>query len=188
MADQLSSDEILVSEYKYIAQTAFQANEDRARVASFYLVTFGSFIAALVTYQFNNVAIQQAWLDWGFASLFFALALMGMVTILQLARLRMAWFDSVDAMNRIKEYYISRSPELADAFKWRSAQRPQRLKLTSVGFLLVLQVALLGGAAFGGSVLFFIRAIMGNVFILPAFLTGLVFVLGQFELYRSSLK
>ena len=40
-------DELLAAEYDYIAQTANQANEDRARVSSFYLIAVGSLVAAL---------------------------------------------------------------------------------------------------------------------------------------------
>ncbi len=61
----LTSGEILVAEYNYVAQAIFQANEDRSRVASFYMITFGSFIAALVTYRFNIASEQQAWVHWG---------------------------------------------------------------------------------------------------------------------------
>ena len=44
----LNSDEMLQQEFKYIAQTAFQANEDRSRVTSFYFVSVGSFVAAII--------------------------------------------------------------------------------------------------------------------------------------------
>ena len=39
---KLNADEILKAEYGYIADTVFQANEDRSRVTSFYFVTVGS--------------------------------------------------------------------------------------------------------------------------------------------------
>ncbi|MFN8460695.1 MAG: hypothetical protein U0X93_02825 [Anaerolineales bacterium] len=39
-------------EYDYIAQTAAQANEDRARISSFYLIAVGSLIAAIFGTQF----------------------------------------------------------------------------------------------------------------------------------------
>jgi len=48
--DELST-EILAEEFEYIASTAGQANEDRARVASFYLVAVGSLVAALFSTQ-----------------------------------------------------------------------------------------------------------------------------------------
>ena len=38
---QVELDELLAAEYSYIAQTANQANEDRARVSSFYLLAVG---------------------------------------------------------------------------------------------------------------------------------------------------
>jgi hypothetical protein len=47
----LSPGEMLQSEFTYIAQTAFQANEDRARVTTLYLVNLGGLVAALVSSQ-----------------------------------------------------------------------------------------------------------------------------------------
>ena len=35
----LDVNEILIAEFNYIANTAFQANEDRARVSNYYLMT-----------------------------------------------------------------------------------------------------------------------------------------------------
>ena len=39
--------ELLAAEYNYIAQTALQANEDRARFSVFYLIAVGSLVAAI---------------------------------------------------------------------------------------------------------------------------------------------
>ena len=46
-APPIELDELLAAEYNYIAQTANQANEDRARVSSFYLIAVVSLLAAL---------------------------------------------------------------------------------------------------------------------------------------------
>lgn len=183
-------DEILTSEFNYIANTAFQANEDRARATSFYLVTFGSFIAALVSAQLDLAPGQASWLDWSFVGLFAALALMGLVTVLELARLRASWFESVKAMNAIKEYYIARHPDLAEAITWRtqSDAMPGRLKLTSIGFLMALQVAFLGGAALGAEVFFLVKAISGGTWILPGIVSGVMYFLALLEGYRLTLK
>lgn len=183
-------DEILTSEFNYIANTAFQSNEDRARATSFYLVTFGSFIAALVSAQLDLAPGQEAWLDWGFSGLFVALGLMGLVTVLELARLRASWFESVEAMNAIKEYYIARYPGLAEAITWRtqSDAMPRRLKLTSVGFLMALQVAFLGGAALGAGVYFLVKAISGEAWLLPGIVSGVAYFLALLEGYRLTLK
>ncbi len=43
----LKPDDILIAEFNYIAQTAFQANEDRARVTNFFLTSLCSLIIAL---------------------------------------------------------------------------------------------------------------------------------------------
>ena len=145
MPEKLSSGDLLVAEYNYIAQAVFQANEDRSRVASFYMITFGSFIAALITYRFDFTPEQQVWILWGFAGLFLALASMGLLTVLQLARLRHAWFEALDAMNQLKDYYFANLPDLDKAFAWRSGRAPQKFKMSSVGFMLALQVSILGG-------------------------------------------
>jgi hypothetical protein len=186
----LSPDEILTAEYEYLSATAFQANEDRARVASFYLVTFGSFIAALVSAQLEVTPDQLTWVQWGFSGLFLALALMALSTILQLARLRVAWFESVQALNAIKEYYIARHPDLKQAIKWRSISNfmPARFKLNSVGFLLVLQVALLGGASLGAALFFGLLAQSGGLLFLPALASGWGFFFILLIAYRWALN
>lgn len=182
----LSSDEILKAEYDYIASTVFQANEDRSRATSFYLLTFSSFIAAIVSYQLDN-NLNASWMDTGFCALFFILAGMGISTVLQLARLRMAWYESVQAMNQIKDYYVEHDAELEKAFAWRG-KTAQKFKWNSVGFLLVMQVSLLGGVALGTSIFFGLRAISGTSWLLPAALGGIAFIAWQIDLYRSSLK
>ena len=46
---------IAVAEFEYIAQTAFQAHEDRARVSEFFLISFGTLLAAVLTTQLTDV-------------------------------------------------------------------------------------------------------------------------------------
>ena len=53
-------DELLASEFDYIAQTAAQATEDRARVSSFYLIAVGSLIAAMFGTQFIGYEISPS--------------------------------------------------------------------------------------------------------------------------------
>jgi hypothetical protein len=150
----LNANDILTAEYEYIAQSAFQANEDRARVTSLYLVTLGSFIAALFGSQAQNLLLPHAY--WAFAALFVILFLASILTLLQLVRLREAWFESIRAMNDIKAYYQTQLPglELGAALRWKATTMPARFKSWSVGFLLALQVALLGGASAGAAVVF----------------------------------
>jgi hypothetical protein len=184
----LTPGEILIAEYHYISQAIFQTNEDRSRVASFYMITFGSFIAAVVTYRLNFVSEQLVWVQWGFAGLFLALALIGLLTVLQLARLRLAWLEGLDAMNRIKDYYIAGSKGLEKAFAWRADSTPARFKPSSVGFMLVIQVAVLAGAALGTAVFFSLQALSGSEWLLPSFLAGCAYCLLQLDVYRNMLK
>ena len=152
--NSLNPNDILTAEFDYIAQTAFQANEDRARVTNFFLVTLVGFIAALLGSQVQNLMVPQVY--WAFVVLFGVLFLASILTLLQLVRLREAWFESVKAMNCIKDYYRARLPglELDAAFLWKGTTIPAPYKPWSIGFLLALQVALLGGASAGAAVIF----------------------------------
>jgi hypothetical protein len=152
---KLTRDTILAAEFQYIAQSLFQNNEDRSRATSFYLITLGSFIAAIFSStQITGLAPIRAYT--AFAVLFAILALMSLLTILQLLRFREAWFDSAAAMNEIKRYYIGHFgvEDLSNAFRWKPDELGPKFKLWSVGFLLAIQVAVLGGACLGAAVIF----------------------------------
>src|SRR5215510_12211246 len=101
-ATQVELDELLAAEYNYIAQTANQANEDRARVSSFYLVAVGSLLAGLFGTQLIDAGHFTVEVKLMFSGLFIILTLLGASTVMQLARLRAAWYESMLAMNQIK--------------------------------------------------------------------------------------
>lgn len=155
----LSQDEILSQEYKYIAQTAFQANEDRSRVTSFYFVSVGSFVAAILGTQLEA---QQKAVSFAFFILFMVLTFMGSLTIAQLARLRAAWHESAQAMDQLKEFYIKHNPEIEAAFKWRSKNIPHTNKPYSIANLIAVEVALLSALTIGAG-MYFLLAFLGNV-------------------------
>lgn len=143
---------IIAAEFDYIAQTAFQANEDRARAWQYFFVTFATLIAALLSTQLDGIDRRQMYLT--FVVIFVLLAVLGFMTIRQLARLRQAWLESARAMNQIKEQLIRDDPALAAYFRWTNATLPAPLKLTSFGFLQAVEVALLSGLALGAAVAF----------------------------------
>lgn len=138
---------ILNAEYDYIIQTAMQANEDRARVSNYYLVAAGAAVAAIIGAGFDTPIPSCVYI--GFSLLFIGLAIIGVLTLLQLARLRKAWRDSVVAMNQLKDYYIEHCKEIAleKAFAWRSATIPPATKRNSLAYLLALSVILIAGAS-----------------------------------------
>ena len=143
---------VVAAEYGYIAQTAFQANEDRARAWQYFFVTFATLIAALLSTQVAAAVRQQLYLT--FVVIFSLLTVLGLITVLQLVRLRQAWLESVRAMNQIKERLIADDPALAAYFRWRDATIPAAFKWRSFGFLQAVSVALLSGLALGAAVAF----------------------------------
>jgi hypothetical protein len=184
---QLQSDEILTTEYAYIAQSAFQANEDRARVSTYYVVTFGTLVAALFSLRVDNADLTN--IHTALFIVFLALALFGLSTLLQLVRLRQAWRESILAMTRIKDYYIKKAgtPDLAGAFLWRESTIPPHYKPWSIGFLMALQVALLGGVSLGAAV-YFLGLVTASWTWWPAIAAGLLYFSFQVWLYRRILN
>ena len=153
-------DDILIAEYEYIADTAKQANEDRSRVASFYFVSVGSIVAAILGTQFAKDNLKSV--SVAFSILFFVLTLLGALTIAQLARLRAAWHESIEAMNQIKDFYIKKFPDTEPAFKWRVGSIPPTDKPYSIANLIALEVALLG-ALTTAATFYFILFALGEV-------------------------
>lgn len=156
--------EILIAEYNYIAGTADQANEDRSRISSFYIIAVGSLIAALSSAQFLSETFDPIIINNVFSILFFLLTLLGTTTILQLTRLRVAWFESIMAMNQIKEFVIAKNKELAGAFKWRNKTLPSFYKINSVSFIQTFEVAFISSLTCGGGVFFFLKSIQYDNF------------------------
>jgi hypothetical protein len=146
------SRQILIAEFEYIASTATQANEDRARVSSFYLIAVGSLVAALFSTQILDEKFNMQMLNTLLGGLFLILTMLGTLTITQLARLRGAWFESMLAMNQIKEYVISRDKDLKKAFRWRTNTAPPVYKMDSISYQQTFEVAILSALTFGAAV------------------------------------
>lgn len=154
---KLNPDEILSAEYEYIANTISQANEDRSRVASFYFVTVGSLVAAILSSQFSAGSIKSVSL--AFAGLFAVLTILGSLTLAQLARLRAAWHESAEAMNQIKEFYIRHDPRIEGAFKWRTRTLPATDKRFSIANLMAGEVAFLSAITTAAALYFLLFAL-----------------------------
>jgi MFS family permease len=181
---KLNTDEILKAEYNYIANTVFQANEDRSRVASFYFVTVGSLVAAILGTLFSEDNLQSASL--AFAGLFLILTILGALTLAQLARLRAAWHESAQAMNVIKDFYIKHNKEIESAFKWRLKSLPPTDKRFSIANLMAVEVTMLSavtGAAAAYFLLFYFRTVAGWDWAIPA-VTLLVIYFIQWKWYK----
>ncbi|HKI52894.1 MAG TPA: hypothetical protein VJ987_02125 [Anaerolineales bacterium] len=182
-------DELLAAEFSYIAQTAAQANEDRARVSSFYLIAVGSLIAALFGTQLFETDLSQT-VEFMFSGLFVLLTLLGSSTVMQLAQLRAAWYESMMAMNQLKDFAMEQSPELANAFRWKTTTLPAKYKKGSVSYYQAREVSLIGALMFGAATFFLQQALGFPTTILTWIIcavAGVIAVLVQMDLYKRLL-
>ena len=183
-------DELLAAEYIYIAQTATQANEDRARVSSFYLIAVGSLMAALFGTQLFDTDKFTQTVKIMFSGLFVLLTLLGTSTIMQLARLRSAWYESMLAMNQIKAFAMSQNPELKKAFRWKTETLPARYKVGSVSYYQAFEVALIGGLMFAAAT-FFLQQVFFAISLfnwIVSTISALLAMYIQLSLYKRALK
>ncbi len=192
-SSELASD-LIVAEFNYIAQTAFQANEDRARVSQLFFVTFGTVIAALYSSQLSPDEANLREVYYGFALLFVVIAGYGLLTLMQLVRLRQAWRSSIDAMNEMKMRATQAHPELRRLLVWgvESAPPPPLYKPWSVGFMMAATVSALSGIAAGAALAFRGLAVrydggQGTVDWPPALLVGVLVTAAGLALYRNRL-
>lgn len=184
-------DDLLAAEFDYIAQTAIQANDDRARVASFYLIAVGSLVAALFGTQYVNPEnLTSRDVNLMFSGLFVLLTFLGASTVMQLARLRAAWYESALAMNQLKDYMMSENQRLAQAFRWKTSTLPSKYKKDSVSYYQAREVSLISGLMFGAAIFFLQRAFFSiNVLHwMVAGLIGAATIYFQLFLYQRTLK
>ena len=182
-------DELLAAEFEYIAQTAMQANDDRSRVSSFYLIAVGSLIAALLGTQLFDPEKFTQTVKLAFSGAFALLTLLGISTVLQLARLRSAWHESMLAMNQMKDFAMQQSPELLQAFRWKTSTLPKRYKKGSVSYYQAREVALIGGLMFATAV-FFLQMAFFDISLLHFFTsaaTGIGMVYFELHQYKKTL-
>ena len=183
-------DELLAAEFNYIAQTAIQANEDRARVSSFYLIAVGSAVAALLGTQLLDINSPSRTVNLIFSGLFALLTLLGTSTVMQLARLRSAWYESALAMNQLKDYMITQNTTLNQAFRWKTSTLPSIRKKDSISYYQALEVALISGLMLGAAAFFLQRAFLPIGF-LHWVLSGVIAIATiylQLALYRRALR
>lgn len=183
-------DELLAAEFDYIAQTAIQANEDRARVSSFYLIAVGSLVAAMFGTQYVDPGLLSIDVNLMFSGLFALLTLLGTSTIMQLARLRSAWYESALAMNQIKDYMASQNKSLSQAFRWKTSTLPAKYKKDSVSYYQATEVALISGLMSGAATFFLQRAVfpIGVVQWIITAVVAVSTIFAQLSIYQRSLK
>ena len=183
-------DELLAAEFNYIAQTAIQANEDRARVSSFYLIAVGSAVAALLGTQLFDLNSPLRTVNLIFSGLFALLTLLGSSTMMQLARLRAAWYESALAMNQMKDYMMTQNITLNQAFRWKTSTLPSKYKKDSISYYQAVEVAVISSLMFGAAVYFLQRAFLQISFLnfLLSALVAIAALFVQLFIYQRALR
>jgi hypothetical protein len=142
----LNPDEILIAEFNYAKETAFQANQDRLALYNYFLSTGGALIAGLVFGNLDNALHKGI-----FITLFLGLAIWGLISYLKLLKIRIAWNSSILAMNQIKGFYAENSTniDLDKAFRWTTKSKPSMGKVWTVSFLMGLMFAIVDSFSLG---------------------------------------
>jgi hypothetical protein len=152
----LAASDILGWEFEYARVTASEANAERHTMINFYLL-----VAGVVATGVLAVAGQEAGPPKPVGALLLWLLVgIGWVDFLGIIRLRQAWHDSAQAMNQIKEFYITHAKELESdvlrgAFHWQAATLPAPDKPWTIYFYSAMLIGLLNSAAYvaGGALL-----------------------------------
>ena len=165
----LRLESMLLEEFNYAGVTAYQAQEDRARMFNLYLLLIGVLGSALAAIYQIGGGLKLFAGELAIALLLVA-GMMGVAFFTKLIRLRQAWRESVLAMSLIKEYYIREfsdsAPKAVHAFYWRLKTLPAGEKLTSTTAVVCATVAALGSLCFMGA------AVVAGVLWLPLLLGG----------------
>lgn len=149
--DTLKLDGLLLEEFNYAGNSAYQAMEDRARMFNLYLVLVGVLVSVLVgVYQLSSSSLKTFTQPLTIVLLALA-AILGLVFFVKLIRLRQAHQDSILTMSVIKEYYIARfqanNPNIGEVLRWRMKDIKAGERLGSVTFLVCFAVAFLDSLA-----------------------------------------
>ncbi len=151
----LRLENMLLEEFNYASVTAYQAQEDRARMFNLYLLLIGVLGSGLAAVYQLGGSLKPFASELSLALLLVA-GLMGVAFFTKLIRLRQAWRESVLAMTLIKEYYIEQfsasAPNVTRAFYWRLKTLPTGEKRASTTFVVCATVAALGSLCFAGAV------------------------------------
>lgn len=150
----LDIDSMLLEEFNYAGNTAYQCMEDRARLFNLYLLVVGILGSALgAVYQLGGGLSTGT--EVIFAIMLLAAGISGIAFFMQIISLRQAYREALIALNVVKEYYIKQArdsfPDIEDAFRWRLRTVPAGERFGSVTFLICSTIAFLGSLCLAGA-------------------------------------
>jgi hypothetical protein len=149
MADcESRSNPLLEKEFEHASRLVLAARRERSRAVAVYLLLAGG-TGALTAVAPSFVLARPA--DVAAAAnpvWFFSLALVGVFTLIRLARTRHAEWGGLQVMAQIRDHYAG-EPEIAGVLRPSSEPTPAPGRAWSVAFDQVLLVVLLDSGAFG---------------------------------------
>ena len=145
---------IALHEYDYIRETMAQAMNDRHTMINYFLLATGVAMAAVgVVYSEEGMAKvkHQTEITIGICYVFNFVA---WIYMLKIVRLRQAWCESSQAMNRIKNFFLinvgmSDSHE-GSPFLWKSSTSPRADKLGNLYHLEFVLISFISAVAVTG--------------------------------------
>ncbi len=181
---QLDPEEILMHEFEYAQSTAEQAQDDRTAILNLYLLLVGGVGSIIVGLgQSSSLSLPRG----VYAIIFALLGVIGVFILFKLVRLRQAWYDSVLAMNQIKDFYLDKFPDLEKAFRWRTKTIPSLGKIGTITFGLSLLVMIIDSVSVAVAVYFLNLRLANNEYAVSAF-AAIVFLAWQMWFYFFQLR
>ncbi|MDZ7260493.1 MAG: hypothetical protein ONB05_00020 [candidate division KSB1 bacterium] len=147
---ELRLSDILLKEFDYIKETAAQAMNDRHTMVNYFLIITGvvtTLLGGLLVKDVSLASHQKNEIAQALALIF---NFIGWLYFMQLVRLRQAWCSSAEAMNQIKEFYITNcgifDEAARSAFLWRVDSIPAPGKKSNVFYYSAILISLISSA------------------------------------------
>lgn len=163
--DVNDSVELLKLEFDYAKSTSLQSQSDRLAIVNFFIAIFGA-IASISLGLANSNTTYSNFFSLGF----FVISIIGFVFIIKIIRLRQAWVESAKAMNKIKDYFIQKNPDVGEFIIWKTNTIPKAEKFKTISYLSSFLINILS------SISLFLGCYLSDFSILWSFvLSGLFF-------------
>lgn len=174
MNNSLNPNDILMAEFNYAKETAIQANSDRIRFFEIFTANLITIVASVML-PYLNLQIDSKI----FSVIFIALFAFGIITNAIILKTRIAWFNSLKAMNKIKDFYVENNKDLIKAFEWSSNSIPRINKPWGISFIQMSCIVILNSISL--TLGFYFLFSLGFVLLS---LVGLASFVGQIYLWR----
>lgn len=165
----LTQEKLLELEFTYIQSTLTQITNDRYTLLNFYIAlstAVGGIGVSLLTFAKE---VPAAITLFAIPLLNLLLFFVGIIFLAMQIRLRQAWYESVRAMNMIKNYYAEEFPQVNSAILWNMKSLPRPHRLWNIHFFGVLLITIIDSVFLAVAIALWYRDINGLNIALIAF-------------------